>query len=124
MIKLDKLIELDKLDKLNRRNRLEDKLRHQEYYGDIEDLFDPLTKILNTHNEENLALSEQTLRAIDWQNQQLDKETKTIDEAASQIDENAYKNNETLKGTIKETQVIAPFLLIQRPIFFMKWGSN
>ena len=125
MSKLDKLIELNKLEKLNRRNRLEDKLRHQEYYGDIEILFDPLTKTLNTHNEENLALSEQTLRAIDWQNQQLDKESKTIDEAASQIGENAYKYNETLKGTIKETQDIAPFLLIQRqPIFFMIWGSN
>ena len=61
-------------------------------------------------------MGEQELRAIDWQNQQLNKQTKAIDEAASQIGEkgfalgsaNAYKNNETLKGTIKETQDIAP----------------
>ena len=58
MSKLDKPIELNKLEKLNRRNRLEDKLGHQEYYGEIEDLFDPLTKFLNHHNEQNLALRE------------------------------------------------------------------
>ena len=58
MSELDKLIELYKLEKLNRRNRLEDKLR-QEHYGDIEDLFYPLIKSLNTHNEQNLALVEQ-----------------------------------------------------------------
>ena len=46
MTKLDKLIELKKIEKLNRRNRLEDKLRQQDYYGDIEALFDPLTKTL------------------------------------------------------------------------------
>ena len=51
MTKLDKLIELNKLEKLNRRNRLGDKLRQQEYYGEIEDLFDPLTKTLNTNAE-------------------------------------------------------------------------
>ena len=38
----------------------------------------------------------------------MDKQTKAIDEAASQIGENAYKINETLKWTIKETQDIAP----------------
>ena len=36
MTMLDKLIELNKLQKLNRRNRLEDKLKQQEYYGEIE----------------------------------------------------------------------------------------
>ena len=44
MSRLEKLIKLNSLEKQNRRNRLEDKLRHQEYYGDIEKLFDPLTK--------------------------------------------------------------------------------
>ena len=73
MTKLDKLIELNNLEKQNRRNRLEDKLKQQEYYGEIEELFDPLTKTLNANNEQNLASSEQTLRAIDWQNQELDK---------------------------------------------------
>ena len=51
MTKLDKLIELINLAKQNRRNRLEDKLRQQEYYGDTEVLFDPLTKTLNTNDE-------------------------------------------------------------------------
>ena len=58
MTKLDKLIELNRLEKLNRNNILENKLKQQEYYGEIEELFDPLTKILNTNKE-------QTLRAID-----------------------------------------------------------
>ena len=35
------------------------------------------------HNEENLALGEQTLRAIDWQNQKLDKQTRAFNETAS-----------------------------------------
>ena len=73
------------------------------------------------HNEHNLALSEQTLRAIDWQNQDLDKQTKMIQQACLQIGETASriqetfpisektsKINQTLKGTIKETQDIAP----------------
>ena len=66
MTKLDKLIELNNLEKQNRRNRLEDKLK-QQYYGEIEELFDPLTKTIsetasqiNANNEQNLALSEQT----------------------------------------------------------------
>ena len=53
MTKLDKLLELNKLEKQNRRNRLEDKLRQQEYYGEIEELFDPLTKTLNDYNDAN-----------------------------------------------------------------------
>ena len=55
MTKLDKLLELNKLEKQNRRNRLEDKLRQQEYYGEIEELFDPLTKTLNDYNEKKFC---------------------------------------------------------------------
>ena len=58
MIKLDKLIELNSLGKQNRRNRVEDKLRQQEFYGDIKELFDPLTKTLNTNGEALLAKNE------------------------------------------------------------------
>ena len=76
MTKLETLIKLISLEKQNRRNRLEDKLKQQKYDGEIEDLFDPLTKTLNANNEHNLALSEQLLRAIDWQNQELDKQTR------------------------------------------------
>ena len=36
MTKLETLIKLNKLEKQNRRNRLEDKLKQQEYYGEIE----------------------------------------------------------------------------------------
>ena len=100
MTKLETLIELNNLEKQNRRNRLEDKLKEQEYYGEIEELFDPLTKTLNAnnetwlaHNEHNLALSEQTLRAIDWQNQELDKQTKMIQQAGSQFNEALMKSN-------------------------------
>ena len=122
MTKLDKLIELNNLEKQNRRNRLEDKLKQQEYYGEIEELFDPLAKTISENNERNLALSEQTLRAIDWQNQELDKQIKMIGQTASQIEqagsqfnetaskmgETASQIGETLKGTIKQAQDIAP----------------
>ena len=92
MTKLETIIELNNLEKQNRRNRLEDNLKQQENYGEIKELFDPLTKTLNAnnetwlaHNEHNLALSEQTLRAIDWQSQQLDKQTKMIHQAGSSL---------------------------------------
>ena len=65
MTKLSKILGLNKLERLNRKNRLEDKLKQQEHYGEIEELFDPLTKKLNANNEQYLALSEKTLRAID-----------------------------------------------------------
>ena len=105
MTKLDKLIELNNLEKQNRRNRLEDKLKQQEYYGDIEELFDPLTKTLNANNEQNLALSEQTLRAIDWQNQELNKQTKMIGETASQIEQVGSQFNEALmKSNVKAVE--------------------
>ena len=64
MAKLDKLIELNSLDKQNRRNRLEDKLRQQKYYEEIEGLFDPLTKTLNTNSEILQAHQTQTMEAI------------------------------------------------------------
>ena len=129
MTKIDKLIELNNREKQNRRNRLEDKLKQQEYYGEIEELFDPLTKTIsetasqiNANNERSLALSEQTLRAIDWQNRELDKQTKMIGGTASQIEQAGSHFNETaskmgetasqigeaLKGTMKQTQDIAP----------------
>ena len=85
MTKLETLIEINNLEKQNRRNRLEDKLKQQQYYGEIEELFDPLTKTLNANSEHNLALSEQTLRAIDWQNQELDKQTKMIQQAGPPV---------------------------------------
>ena len=109
------LIELNYLEKLNRKNRLDDKLKQQECYGEIEELFVPLTKTLNANTENNLALSEQTIRAIDWRNQELDKQTKMIQQAgfqmgetASRIGETTSNINETLKGTIIEYQDIAP----------------
>ena len=76
----------------------------------------PLTKTLNTKNEQNLALGEQTLRAIDWQNQQLAKQTKMIErttnkalmmsnEALMNPDGEAWtKSNEA----VEETQGVAP----------------
>ena len=118
MTKLDKLIELNNLEKQNRRNRLEDKLKQHEYYGEIEELFDPLTKTLNENTERNLALGEQTLRAKDWQNQELDKQTKMIEQAGSQFNETALQMGETasrvhetaskIGETLKATQDIAP----------------
>ena len=62
---LDKLAELKNLEIENRKNRLEDKLRQHEIYGDIEELFDPLTKTLNTNSEAMQALQNKTLAALD-----------------------------------------------------------
>ena len=93
MTKLETLIELNYLEKQNGKNRLEDKLKQREYYGEIEELFDPLTKTLNANSEHNLALSEQTLSAIDWQNQELDKQTKMIQQAGLQFNEALMKSN-------------------------------
>ena len=93
MTKLETLIESNNLEKQNRKNRLENKLKQQEYYGEIEALFDPLTKTLNANSEHNLALSEQTLRAKDWQNQELDKQTKMTQQSGSQFNEALMKSN-------------------------------
>ena len=65
MTELDKLIELNSLEKQNRRNRLEDKLKQQEYYDEIEELFDALTKTLNTNAESMQVLQNKTLAALD-----------------------------------------------------------
>ena len=80
MPKLDKLIELNSLAKQNRRIRLEDKLRQQKNYGDIVELFDPLTKTLNTngahskawqaHAEIMQALQSKTMEAPALNNEQ------------------------------------------------------
>ena len=130
MTKIETLIKINNLENQNRRNRLEDKLKQQEYYGEIEELFDPLFITLNANNEHNLALSEQTLRAIDCPNQELDKQTKMIQQAgfqigktASRIGENTSKINETLKGTIKETQDIAP-IFVDTKILHKRGGQT
>ena len=110
MTKLDELIELNYLEKQNRKNRLEDKLKQQEYYCEIEESFDPLTKTLNANGEHNLALSEQTIRAIDWQNQELDKQTKRIQQAGLQFNEALMKSN----GKAVEEARDKPGLLVDK----------
>ena len=110
MTKLDELIELNYLEKQNKKNRLEDKLKQQEYYGEIEDLFDPLTKTQNANNEHNLALSEQTLRAMDWQNQELDNQTKMIQRAGLQFNEAVMKSNGKAVGEARDK----PGLLVDK----------
>ena len=104
MTKLETLIELNNLEKQNRKNRLEDKLKQQEFYGEIVELFDLLTKTLNANSEHNLALSEQTLRPIDWQNQELDKQSKMIEQTRNRALMKPNLSNEV----VEETQDIAP----------------
>ena len=65
MTKLDTFVELNYLEKQNRKNSLEDKLKHQEYYCEIEELFDPLTKTLNANAETMQALQNKTLVVLD-----------------------------------------------------------
>ena len=57
--KLEKPIELNSLEKQNGRNGSEDKLRQQENYGEIEELFNPFSKTLNTSGEAWLAHNKQ-----------------------------------------------------------------
>ena len=111
MTKLDKLLELSKLEKQNRRNRLEDKLRQQEYYGEIEELFDPLTKTLNDYNEKK-SVNNQTLRAINWQNQEMDKQTKANNEAGSHFNKALMMSNESLMKSNEATLETRDMLFI------------
>ena len=72
--------------------------------------FDPLTKTLNANTERNLALGEQTLRAIDWQNQELDKQTKMIQQAGLLFNEALMKSN----GKAVEEARDKPGLLVDK----------
>ena len=73
MTNVETLIKLNNLEKENRRNRLEEKLRQQEYYGDMEDFFDPSTKTawqtLQNQTLEALAYNTNVLKALDTQQQ-------------------------------------------------------
>ena len=87
MTRLDKLVEINKLQKLNRRNRLEDKLK-QEYYGEIEELFDPLTKTLNTNSEILQAHQKQTMEAIGETDSRIGETAAQIAETGLRIEDN------------------------------------
>ena len=76
--------------------------------GDIEELFNPLTKFSNTHSEQDIALGEQTLRSLDWKNQELDKQTKMIEQTrnkALMMSIEALMNSDE---ALEETRDIAP----------------
>ena len=64
---------------------------------------------MNANSEHNLALSEQILRAIDWQNQELDKRTKMIQQAGLQFNEALMKSN----GKVEEARD-KPGLLVEK----------
>ena len=101
MTKLDELIELNYLEKQNRKNSLEDKLKQQEYYGEIEELFDPLTKTLNTYIEILQAHQTQTMEAIGETASRIGETAKQIQEAGSQIGETGLRiedNTNALKA--------------------------
>ena len=85
MTKLNERIELNYLEKQNRKNRLEDKLKQQEYYGEIEELFDPLTKTVYTNSEILQAHKTQTMEAIGETASRIGETAKQIQEAGSQI---------------------------------------
>ena len=101
MTKRETLIKLNDLEKQNRRNRLEDKLKQQEYYGEIEELFDPLNKTLFTnsetwqaHAESMLAPQNKTLAALDSNTNALKslghhQGTRLSDQQSSFLDERA-----------------------------------
>ena len=88
MTRLDKLIELNKLQKLKRRNRLADKLKQQEYYGEIEELFDPLTETFNTNSEILQAHQTQTMEAIGETASRIGETAAQISETGLRIEDN------------------------------------
>ena len=88
MARLDKLIELNKLQKLNRRNRLEDKLKQHEYYGELEELFDPLTKTLNTNSEILQVHQTQTMEAFGETSSRIGETAAQIGETGLRIEDN------------------------------------
>ena len=101
MTKLDELIELNYLEKQNTKNRLEDKLKQQEYYGEIEELFDPLTKTLNTNSEILQAHQTQITEAIEETASRIGETAKQIQEAGSQIGQTGLRiedNTNALKA--------------------------
>ena len=101
MTGLDKLLEINNLQKLNRRNRLENKLKQQEYYSEIEELFDPVTKTLNTNSEILQAHQTQTMEAIGETVSRIDETAVQIQEAGSQIGESGLRiedNTNALKA--------------------------
>ena len=79
-------------------------------YPHDENLYLFKTKTLNANTERNLALGEQTLRAIDWQNQELDKQTKMIQQAGLQFNEALMKSN----GKVVEEARDKPGLLVDK----------
>ena len=101
MTKLETLIELSYLEKQNRKNRLEGKLKQQEFYGEIEELFDPLTETLNTNSEKLQAHQTQTMEAIGENTSRIGETAKQIGEAGSQIVETGLRiedNTNALKA--------------------------
>ena len=126
MTRLDKLIELNKLQKLNRRNRLEDKLKQQEYYGEIEELFDPLTKTISETASQINASIEQTLRAIDWQNRESSKQTKIIEQTRNRTLTIPYEETREIPGIIidKDTAHIIQLMTNQpNPQLQLSFGN-
>ena len=85
---LDKLRELNELQKLNRRNRLEDKLKQQEYYGEIEELFDLLTETSNNTSEILQAHQTQTMEAISKTASRISEIVAQIGETSLRIEDN------------------------------------
>ena len=63
-----------------------------------------MTKTLNANNERNLALGEESIRTIDWQNQGLDKQTKMIE----QTENKALMKPDLSNEAVEESQDIAP----------------
>ena len=63
-----------------------------------------MTKTLNANKERNLALEKQTLRAIDWQNEELDKQTKMIEQTRNK----ALMKHDLSNEAVEETQDRAP----------------
>ena len=114
MVELETLIELSRLEKENRRNILEEKLSKQDYYGEIEELFDLLTESLSANGKKNLELGKQPLRALNCQNRKLDKQTKAVGEAWTKFYESHLLNG---LETQDESQVVIDTDILQATFF-------
>ena len=85
-------------------------------------------KTPNATSEQNLALGEQTLKAIDWQNQQLDKETKTIEQIRNKalvMSNEALMKPDLSNEAVEKTRDIAPvYVDIETANFLHEMGDQ
>ena len=97
---------------------MEDKLKQQEYHGELKELFDPLTKTLNTNSEILQAHQTQTMEATGENTSRIGETAKQIQEAGSQIGETGLRieDNTTALKALEFSPVQQSGFSVREPI--------